>query len=308
MQSQLVITDPFVNTFSPPASACATRQPTSLIPTQTGARRPSHLRKGTTTRGRTLQRRQYDGVYIRESKWEVDSLASFLALPHALYNASSRRDVARNRTWQRAVRLAMYTLRWQQRSTAEEHLQELASAASPPDRGEWQAHFGSRSGGGVYRFQRAARTATETRSDGGFGEPGRRTGMVKSAFRPSDDATLFPFLVPSNAYLAVALEGLTEVLDGIEEMADVRADAAAFAAEVRDAIEEHTFVHKRAVAGVHDAGDVFAFEVDGYGSSSLMDDANVPSLLSLPYLGFVSADDPVYRRTRKYVLNSASNK
>ncbi len=162
MQSQLVITDPFVNTFSPPPSACATRQPTSLIPTQTGARRPSYLRKGTTTRGRTLQRRQYDGVYIRESKWEVDSLASVLALPHALYNASSRRDVARNRTWQRAVRLAMYTLRWQQHSTAEEHLQQPASAASLPDRGEWQARFGSRSGGGVYRFQRAARTATET--------------------------------------------------------------------------------------------------------------------------------------------------
>ncbi len=317
MQSQFVITDPYANAFGPPDSANIThvRNPAANVsdpdadwfsPAEPSTQGHYDTRPNTTAPAVSGN----DDVYIWESKWEVDSLASFLALPYALYNASSRRDFAHNRTWQRAVRLAIDTLRSQQRSTAEEHaaaLQDLAAAASPPGRGEWQARFGSRNGG-VYRFQRAARTATETRSDGGFGEPGRRTGMVKSAFRPSDDATLFPFLVPSNAYLAVALEGLTEVLDGIEEMADVRANAAAFAAEVRDAIEEHAVVHKREVPGVHDAGEVFAFEVDGYGSSSLMDDANVPSLLSLPYLGFVSADDPVYQRTRKYVLNSASNK
>lgn len=45
---------------------------------------------------------------------------------------------------------------------------------------------------------------------------------------------------------------------------------------------------------------MWAYEVDGFGSELLMDDANVPSLLGLPYLG-CSPDPAVYARTRAFV-------
>lgn len=253
-----------------------------------------------------------DDVYLWESKWEVDSLANFLRLPVNLHNATGRRDFVNNKVWQRAVRLAVDTLRAQQRSSMEEHDANMTNeTAFPPGLvsrdDEWTNRFGGL-GGGVYRFQRLARSPTETRSLDGFGEPANRTGLVKSAFRPSDDATVFPFLIPSNAQLAVALEGLGTLLEGIEKMQDVRSNVIAFAKEIRDAITEWATVPRKAVTGVFDAGDVFAYEVDGYGSQYFMDDANVPSLLSLPYLGYVSEDDEIYQRTRKLVLSAQTNK
>lgn len=50
-------------------------------------------------------------------------------------------------------------------------------------------------------------------------------------------------------------------------------------------------------------GRIYAYETDGLGNYNLMDDANVPSLLSAPYLGYCSADDPVYQNTRRFILS-----
>ena len=134
--------------------------------------------------------------------------------------------------------------------------------------------------------------------------------MIASVFRPSDDATVYLFHVPSNCFAVVSLEQLAHMLealfgtddcDGDESVAvraaDLADSARALAAEVRDAIASHAvFVHP--VTGT----EVYAYEVDGFGNALFMDDANVPSLLGLPYLGWCAADDPLYRSTRDFVL------
>jgi len=124
----------------------------------------------------------------------------------------------------------------------------------------------------------------------------RRCGLVKSAFRPSDDATLYPFLVPSNAMISVGFDEVSKMLSAVGET-QLAQECQDIAKEIRDAIYQHAVV-------VHPVfGKIFAYEVNGFGGVNFMDDANVPSLLSLPYLGFISRDDPLYLRTRSFVLS-----
>ncbi|UZJ55993.1 hypothetical protein CBS101457_005313 [Exobasidium rhododendri] len=184
----------------------------------------------------------------------------------------------------------------------------LGNGASGEIISEWERRFEPLAGG-IYRFQRAFRSASETKSENGFGEPAKYTGMVKSAFRPSDDATILPFFVPGNAQLAAALSDLVAVLDSHPRLTEdkvvksIRDDCDTLAGEINTAIERYAIVNRKDMGG-----DVYAYEVDGYGSNYFMDDANIPSLLSLPYLGFVKSDDPTYLRTRKMVLSKETNK
>jgi meiotically up-regulated gene 157 (Mug157) protein len=138
---------------------------------------------------------------------------------------------------------------------------------------------------GSYRFRRVGRRRGSL-SHGGFGAPFAATGMTWSAFRPSDDRCVYPFNVPQNAFAAVSLERLAELGVLVDE-------SRALAAELRAAIARHGVVDGR-----------YAYEVDGLGHALSLDDANVPSLLSLPYLGFGARDDPVYAATRSFVLSS----
>jgi meiotically up-regulated gene 157 (Mug157) protein len=126
------------------------------------------------------------------------------------------------------------------------------------------------------------------------------TGLIRSAFRPSDDATILGFYIPANAQMAVELKKTADMLAAAKEVSraqllDKRAQT------ITDGIWEHGVVaHKK-------YGRVFAYEVDGYGSHILMDDANVPSLLALPIMGFVDRDDVVYQNTRRMLLNKQGN-
>lgn len=314
-QSQQVITYPLANSFGPPKSATITNKKNPAVgdgddadwvqppvPGSKGHYLPQPPNNYTKVEGN-------DGVYLWETKWEVDSLAAHLRLPSLLAEYANRTDFLDNETWQRGVRMAIDTLRAQQRGSREEHAAYEASNSTtllPPnitERSEWAQRFGSVQGG-VYRFQREARSATETKADLGWGEPARRNGLVKSGFRPSDDATILPHLIPSNAQLAVALEKLAPLLDNTTAMSDVAANARSFAADIRAAIAQEAVLPNRLAGGQ----DIYAFEVDGYGSAYFMDDANVPSLLSLPYLGYVDASDETYQRTRSFVLSQDTSK
>ncbi|NBD23718.1 glycoside hydrolase family 125 protein [Paenibacillus glycinis] len=151
-----------------------------------------------------------------------------------------------------------------------------------------------------YAFERSDCPPSDTLPFGGRGTRTNFTGMVWSGFRPSDDACTYGYLIPSNMFAVVVLKKLAGLA------ADIYADYALFesasklAAEIEFGIETYGKV-------IHpEYGMLYAYETDGFGNHNLMDDANVPSLLSIPYLGYRPADDPIYRNTRAFVLSPAN--
>ena len=124
--------------------------------------------------------------------------------------------------------------------------------------------------------------------------------MICSVFRPSDDATVFPFLVPSNFFAVVSLRQAALMLDSIHHDKDAAGQCRSLAEEVERALREHAIVQHPKL------GRVYAYEVDAFGNYYCIDDGNVPSLLSLPYIGAVPATDKIYRNTRRLVLSPAN--
>jgi meiotically up-regulated gene 157 (Mug157) protein len=140
----------------------------------------------------------------------------------------------------------------------------------------------------TYSFRRHLARRTDSLPSRGRGRPLSRTGMTWSGFRPSDDACVYGYHIPANAFAAVSLDRLAELL--VDD--PVAVAARELGAEIRAGIEKH---------GIVDG--IYAYEVDGLGGALRLDDANVPSLLSLPYLGFCETDDATYRATRAWILS-----
>lgn len=145
---------------------------------------------------------------------------------------------------------------------------------------------------GPYHFQRAATNPTDSLVNG-IGNPIKPVGLIASAFRPSDDACIFSFLVPANLFAVTSLRQLSVMSNIILHDTVMANEASALADEVQAALQQHALINTA-------AGTIWSYEVDGYGGYVLMDDANVPSLLSLPYLAS-SPDAAVYARTRSFV-------
>jgi uncharacterized protein len=148
-------------------------------------------------------------------------------------------------------------------------------------------------GPGPNHFQRSSSTPTETLGEKGFGNPVKPVGLIASGFRPSDDACIFPFLVPSNLFAVTSLRQLSEMAAAILHDSALTQDALSLTGEVEKALQQN------AIAATPE-GTIWAYEVDGFGGRVLMDDANVPSLLALPYLNS-SPDAALYARTRAFV-------
>ena len=123
------------------------------------------------------------------------------------------------------------------------------------------------------------------------------TGMSWTGFRPSDDSCLYQYLIPSNAFATVVLKRLAKVLRHAEIRLDLCEKMYDLACEIDQAIREYGIIEDE------DFGKIYAYETDGLGSHNLMDDANIPSLLSLPYLGYVDKKDPIYKNTRAFILS-----
>ena len=148
-----------------------------------------------------------------------------------------------------------------------------------------------------YSFQRLNCSVTDTLSHEGLGTPVTYTGMTWSGFRPSDDACEYGYLIPANMFAVVALRYISEIAEKVYKDEELKEKADSLREEIDNAIEKHGKVYKEGF------GEVYAYETDGMGNYNFMDDANVPSLLSIPYLEYKGIEDEVYQNTRKFILS-----
>ena len=207
--------------------------------------------------------------WVFERKWEIDSHCYPIRLAHHYWKTTGDESVF-DAEWVAAMRNILATLRDQQ----------------------------MKEGPGDYTFLRVTDRQLDTRCHVGRGNPVKPVGLISSAFRPSDDATTFGFLVPSNFMAVSSLRKAAEILSTVNGESELAAGCTALADEVAAALQQHAVVEHPVY------GKIYAFEVDGFGSVQLMDDANVPSLLAMPYLGDVERTDPVYENTRRFVWST----
>ncbi len=205
---------------------------------------------------------------LHERKWEVDSLCYPIRLAHGYWKSTGDASFMDD-NWLKAMHLVIQTFRVQQRKKNR----------------------------GPYSFMRVTARQTDTVAGMGYGNPWQPNGMICSVFRPSDDATIYLGYVPSNFFAVVSLRQLAEMADTVLREKELAASARNLADEVETALLKYAIVPH-----LH-YGKIYSFELDGYGNQLFMDDANIPGLLSMPYLGSMPVSDPVYQNTRKFVLD-----
>ena len=203
---------------------------------------------------------------VHERKYEIDSLCYPIRLAYEYWKETGDTSVF-GQEWLAAINNVLRTFTEQQR----------------------------KDNVGPYRFQRKTERQLDTLNNNGLGAPVSGCGLIVSCFRPSDDATTFQYLVPSNFMAVSSLRKAAEILTEVNSQPDLAARCTVLADEVESALRKH------AVYNHPEYGKIYAFEVDGFGNYHLMDDANVPSLLAMAYLGDVDVNDPVYQNTRRFV-------
>ncbi len=206
---------------------------------------------------------------VYERKWEIDSHCYPIRLAYEYWKVTGDVSVFGD-NWVKAVQNVLKTMREQQRKE------------NP----------------GEYFFLRITDRQLDTKNNRGWGNPVKPVGLIASSFRPSDDATSYEFLIPSNFMAVTSLRKAAEILTLVNNNNGLATQCSALADEVEAALKKHaTYEHP-----VY--GTIYAYEVDGFGNYYLMDDPNVPSLLAMPYLGDVDVNDPVYQNTRRFVWSS----
>ncbi|OTA98043.1 glycoside hydrolase family 125 protein [Hypoxylon sp. CI-4A] len=257
LQSRYVIGNPYCNAFQAPVE--------SGLPPETNGY------------GDTDQvKPPYNTTFVFECKYELDSISAFLQLSYDYYDRTGDHEFFGKYQWIDAVNTIL--------DVAEGLLiGTYADDGSVND--------------SPYTFQRGSESATETLTNSGAGNPVKGgTGLVRSAFRPSDDSTIYQLFVPANMQFSSYLGKCASIAENHDaELAQRMSD---FASSVKDGIETHGKVQHP------EFGEIYAYEIDGFGSSNLMDDANVPSLLGAPILDYLNASDETYQNTRKFALST----
>ena len=205
---------------------------------------------------------------VFERKWEIDSHCYPIRLAYAYWKTTGDTSVF-DEEWLDAIELTLKVFKDQQR----------------------------KKGHGDYFFLRETDRQFDTKCCVGKGNPVKPCGLIASSFRPSDDATTFEFLVPANFFAVKSLRQAAEILETVNHQGRLARECTSLADEVEKALKKYAVVkHPK-------YGKIYAYEVDGFGNALMMDDANIPSLLSLPYLEAVDINDPVYKKTCKFILS-----
>jgi meiotically up-regulated gene 157 (Mug157) protein len=275
--SRYIIISPYCHSFQPPAES-------GVKPSHNGAYSQNNPQP------------PYDPLLVFDCKWELDSLASFLQISTAYYEKTKDVKFFQKYSWIEAVKAAVDAAGAMRLGTY-----------APDGKVEKSA----------WTFTGWTNRGSETLTNDGLGNPTKANGMIRSAFRPSDDACIFQLLVPANMMFAKYLEEASIIMSHLEgtEAANLTTAMRDMALGIRKGIDRDAIVHHR------DFGDIFAYEIDGYGGANLMDDANVPSLLSIPLFSYFTSSSPlpspakgdpkrnyaqIYKNTRSFILSPAN--
>lgn len=212
-----------------------------------------------------------DDPAVWEQKYEIDSLCYPVSLAHALWSRTGRSAFLIEDGTPRVLRAIVDQLR------AEQH-----HDTSP------------------YRFERATAIPTETLPRNGRGSALADTGMTWSGFRPSDDACTYGYNIPANLFAAQALLSIAEIAAEVLRDVTLADDARRLSRELVAGVREH------GVVDGPDGSPIYAYEVDGLGGALIMDDANTPSLLSLPLVAPDVLDRDIWEATREVILSPAN--
>ncbi len=208
---------------------------------------------------------------VHERKWEIDSLCNVVRLSHRYYELTGDKSVF-DEKWDKAMRLIVKTFQNEQRK----------DGTSP------------------YKFIRKTNAMIDAPVFEGTGRPVQPTGMICSMFRPSDDATMYPYLIPSNIFAVLSLRQLSNIYSEVFMNISFANECTSLANEIDEAVKKYAIVNHL------NFGEIYAYEVDGFGNKVFMDDANVPSLMSLIYLGAHKPSDDIYRNTRAFLLSDSN--
>lgn len=208
---------------------------------------------------------------VHERKWEVDSLCYVMRLSYHYWKTTGDASIF-DEDWKNAMLLILKTFREQQRKENK----------------------------GSYKFQRGNGNPLDTQFGGGYGNPTHKNGLIHSMFRPSDDATFYPYLISSNMFAVVSLTQISEIFNTNFSSLIIDNQFIELANEVDEAIKNYAIFDRK------EFGKIYALEIDGFGNALFMDDANVPNLLSIPYLGYTDYHDEIYKNTRKFSLSTAN--
>ncbi|KAI0898981.1 glycoside hydrolase family 125 protein [Annulohypoxylon nitens] len=257
LQSRYIIHNPYCNAFQAPTES-------GLPPVDNGYADTDKVTP------------PYNTSFVFECKYELDSISAFLQLSHDYYDQTEDSDFFGKFQWITAVETIL-------------DVAEGLLVGTYADDGSVNES--------PYTFQRTATSATETLANTGAGNPVKSgTGLVRSAFRPSDDSTIYQLFIPANMQFSSYLGKCADIMKAHD--ADLAQRMSDFASKVRNGIETYGKVQHPVL------GEIYAYEIDGFGSSNFMDDANVPSLLSAPILDYLDASDETYQNTRKFVLST----